>query len=128
MSNRAARDKRRETERKRNAIRMRGELKLIGLSVAITTMLAYVLSNFVAHSPHTFVAFITFGALTTLLAAGWVRHDANRAFRFAAEHQYLGFEGDPPRVISIAQDCPKRWLVLLHIELNPDLIRGVPLR
>jgi hypothetical protein len=122
MSNHAARDKRPEAERKRSAIRMRGELKLIGLSIAITTMLAYVLSNVVPHSPHAYVAFITFGALTTLLAAGWTRHDANRAFRFAAEHHYLCFEGDPPRVISIAQDCPKRWLVLLYIELNPDLI------
>jgi hypothetical protein len=87
MSNRAGRGKRREAERKWNAIHMRGELKLLGLSVTITTMLAFVLSNVVAHSPH--------------------KYGANRAFRFATEHQYLGFDGEPPRVISIAAGLPE---------------------
>ncbi|WP_147329588.1 hypothetical protein [Paraburkholderia sp. DHOC27] len=126
MSNRAARRKRREAERKQAAIRLRGETKLMGLSIAITSVLAFVLANLVPDLPHGPVAFLTFGAVTTLLVAGWIRYDADRAFRFAAEGRYLGFEGDPPRVISIAQDCPKRWLVLLHIELNPNLISRTP--
>jgi hypothetical protein len=126
MSNRAARNKRRQAERRHNAIHLRGELKLMGLSIAIATMLAYVLSNVVGHSPHAFIAFVTFGALTTLLSAGWIRYDAHRAYQFAAERHYLGFEGNPPCVISIAEDCPKRWLVLLYIELNPELISRTP--
>lgn len=122
MSNRAARKKRREAEHKRTAIRLRGELKLMGLSIAITSLLAFILANLIPDLPHGPAAFMTFGAFTTLLIAGWIRYDADRAFQFAAQGRHLGFEGDPPRVISIAQDCPKRWLVLLHIELNPDLI------
>lgn len=126
MSNRAGRNKRREAERKQTATRVRGELKLVRLSVAITSILAFVLASVTADLAHGPAAFLSFGAVTTLLAAGWIRHDAGRAFQFAAEHCYLGFEGSPPRVISIAQDCPKRWLVLLHIELNPDLISHTP--
>jgi hypothetical protein len=126
MSNRAGRNKRREAERKQTAIRVRGELKLIGLSIAITSILAFVLANTIPDLAHGPAAFMSFGAFTTLLAAGWIRHDAGRAFQFAAVNSYLGFEGNPPRVISIAQDCPKRWLVLLHIELNPGLISDTP--
>lgn len=126
MSNRAGRNKRREFERRQTAIRLQGELKLICLSIAISALLAFVLANIIPDLSHGPAAFMTFGALTTLLAAGWIRYDAGRAFQFAADHHYLGFEGDPPRVISIAQDCPKRWLVLLHIELNPDLISHAP--
>jgi len=124
MSNRAARKKRREAEHKRTAIRLRGELKLMGLSIAITSLLAFIpiLANLIPDLPRGPAAFMTFGAFTTLLIAGWIRYDADRAFQFAAQGRHLGFEGDPPRVISIAQNCPKRWLVLLHIELNPDLI------
>jgi hypothetical protein len=126
MSNRARRNRRREAGRRQTAIRVQGELKLLGLSVALSTVLAFALANVMPDLPHGPAAFMSFGALTTLLAAGWIRRDAGRAFRFAAEHHYLGFEDNPPRVISIAQDCPKRCLVLLHIELNPDLISHLP--
>lgn len=126
MSNRAGRKKRQEAEQRQTAIRVKGELKLLGLSVALSTVLAFVLANVMPDLPQGPAAFMSFGALTTVLAAGWIRHDAGRAFRFAAENRYLGFEGNPQRVISIAQDCPKRWLVLLHIELNPDLISRSP--
>lgn len=122
MSNRAGRNKRREADRRQTSIRLRGELKLLSLSLAFTISLAFMLSNVVPDLPHGPAAFMTFGAVTTLLAAGWIRHDAARAFQSAARSHHLGFEGNPPRVISIAQDCPKRWLVLLHMETNPDLI------
>jgi hypothetical protein len=32
--------------------------------------------------------------------------------------------GDRKQVLQIAENCPKRWLVILHIELNPAAIQA----
>lgn len=52
----------------------------------------------------------------------WMRADAARAYETAVRLRFVALEGEPAHVVSIANDCPKRWWVLLHIRLHPDVI------
>jgi hypothetical protein len=66
--------------------------------------------------------FVVFGALTMPFVIRWIRTDAARAYETATKQGFLGLEGEPAHVISIANDCPNRRWVLLHIRLHPELI------
>lgn len=107
----------------RAAMRLKGELTILSLSVTLAAVAAYLLSILVNVSewPQAPAAFILFGAMTTLLLGPWIRADAAKAYNAALRQHYLGLEGTPPRIVSIANDCPSRWLVLLHIQLHPEL-------
>jgi hypothetical protein len=52
----------------------------------------------------------------------WVQDDARRAWVDACRHGHVrrGANGPLPG-IEIARECPRRWLVVLHAELNPGL-------
>ena len=65
--------------------------------------------------------FLALGAVTMPVAMAWISWDAKRAYETAALERFLGFDGFPPRVASIADNCPSRWLVLLHIQMHPEL-------
>ncbi|MGF6776652.1 hypothetical protein [Paraburkholderia sp. GAS334] len=60
-----------------------------------------------------------FSCVTCGLVSLWLQSDARRAFSFARDKGYVKPAGDPSQSLQIAADCPKRWLVVLHIELNP---------
>ncbi|MGF6899897.1 hypothetical protein P3T22_001146 [Paraburkholderia sp. GAS348] len=62
---------------------------------------------------------VTCGLLTL-----WLQSDARRAFGFAREKGFVKTVGERKQELQIAEDCPKRWLVILHIELNPAAIQA----
>ncbi|VXC17757.1 conserved hypothetical protein [Burkholderia sp. 8Y] len=66
--------------------------------------------------------FAAFGTLTLLMAYVWVRGDARGAFSAAVKTRQVGTVGAPPRLVYISQNCARRWLVLLYVELHPELI------
>ena len=67
-------------------------------------------------------AFGASGGLTILLARRWVLVDARKAFSAAVERHQALVEGTPPQIIYMARACPRRWLVVLHVQLHPELI------
>jgi hypothetical protein len=105
-------------------MRLAGTFTLLGFAVLVTQAMAWMLStvaNFAYGSVPLFWSAV-FGALTVPFVIIWIRKDAARAYEIATMQGFLGMEGEPPHVISIANDCPKRWWVLLHIRLHPELI------
>src|SRR5260370_42387143 len=64
-----------------------------------------------------------FSFTTCALMGAWLQSDARRAY-FAARDQGYVHPAEPTDPSwRIAVDCPKRWLVVLHIELDPCLGR-----
>ncbi|PLZ03531.1 hypothetical protein CY652_03830 [Burkholderia sp. WAC0059] len=65
--------------------------------------------------------FVTvFSCVTCGLVTFWLQSDARRAFGAARANGYVRKAGDAGKAgLQVAADCPKRWLVMLHIELNP---------
>jgi hypothetical protein len=105
-------------------LRLTGTFTLLGFAVLVTQAMARMLST-VVNSAYGSVSpfwFVVFGALTMPFVITWIRKDAARAYETATKQGFLGLEGEPAHVISIANDCPKRWWVLLHIRLHPELI------
>ena len=60
-----------------------------------------------------------FGFVTCGLISLWLQSDARRAFGAAKNKGYVRAARDGQPGPLIAADCPKRWLVVLHVELNP---------
>ena len=52
----------------------------------------------------------------------WIRKDAERAYETTVKQGFPGLESEPVHVISIANDCPERCWVLLHIRLHPGFL------
>jgi hypothetical protein len=66
---------------------------------------------------------LIFSCVTCALVGYWLQADARHAWCNALDKGYIGSrhaENDED-LLKIADNCPKRWLVVLHIELNPDL-------
>jgi hypothetical protein len=74
------------------------------------------------YSPKELASFGVCGLITAVLASIWLRKDIERAYRFAVEHEYLKFDGQPRRIVSIADNCPRRWMVMMHIRMHPKLV------
>lgn len=105
-------------------LRLTGEVSLLGFALLVTEAMAWVLSivvNIVYESVPLFW-FGVFGVLTMPFVLVWMRADAARAYETAIRRHFVALEGQPAQVVSIADDCPKRWWVLLHIRLHPELI------
>jgi len=105
------------------AERLKGQLMLAGYAFVANELLAWVLSIvlFLIYPGMQRWWFVAFGAATMPAAMAWLSADAKKAYETAASRRFVGFDGIPPKVISIADDCPGRWLVLLHIQLHPEL-------
>lgn len=103
--------------------RFKGQVMLAAYALLLSEALAWVLSEIVLALDLGMQRWwiLAFGALTSPVAMSWLCIDAKNAYEKAASRRFLGFEGAPPRVISIADDCPARWLVLLHIQRHPEL-------
>ncbi|ASV99229.1 hypothetical protein [Paraburkholderia aromaticivorans] len=56
------------------------------------------------------VAVIVSGVIVT-------RHVAHLAFEFALRGHYASGGGRPAQSVAIASNCPRRWLVILHLRL-----------
>ncbi|MEQ5843853.1 hypothetical protein BWP39_29560 [Paraburkholderia acidicola] len=86
----------------------------------LTTAFTYVAQQVDANLTHQTI--MVFSCVTCGLVTMWLQADARRAFAFAREKGFIKTPGDTGNTLEIAVDCPKRWLVILHIELNPAAV------
>ncbi|MBR8165680.1 hypothetical protein KDW98_31580 [Burkholderia vietnamiensis] len=106
-------------------MRARGWLKVVLVTVAIneifTVIFAYVAQQ--VDPGLTVMPTLVFSCATCALVSGWLLVDARNAWHNAKEKGYLRSGGDEhdDDLPTIADHCPKRWLVVLHLELHPDL-------
>jgi hypothetical protein len=104
----------------------RGMCKVFAIAFVInqvlTTIFTYVAQQLDAAVPHE--AVWLFSCVTCGLLTLWLQSDARRAFGFAREKGFVKTGGEQKQDLQIAEDCPKRWLVILHIELNPAAIKA----
>ncbi|WP_368598981.1 hypothetical protein [Paraburkholderia sp. BR14374] len=114
-----------DSARQKTAMRARGWRKLVLLTVAANQVLttAFVFFAQQVDSGLTMMDTLIFSCVTCGLVSSWLRTDAQRAWCNAVEKGYVGqrHATTGEDVLKIAEKCPRRWLVVLHIELNPEL-------
>lgn len=110
----------------RSAMVFRGMCKLIAIAFVtnqvLTTIFTYVAQQLDAALPNE--AVWLFSCVTCGLLTLWLQSDARRAFGAAHEKGFVKTGGDQQPYVQIADDCPKRWLVILHIELHPATVQA----
>jgi hypothetical protein len=110
----------------RPAMMLRGMCKVVAIAFVtnqvLTTIFTYVAQQLDANLPHETIWL--FSCVTCGLLTLWLQADARRAFGFARAKGFVKTAGDKKQDLQIAEDCPKRWLVILHIELNPAAIQA----
>ncbi|KAA1010945.1 hypothetical protein FVF58_18325 [Paraburkholderia panacisoli] len=104
----------------------RGMCKVVAIAFVtnqiLTTLFTYLARQLDAALPDQ--ALWLFSCVTCGLLTLWLQSDARRAFGFAREKGFVKKGGDRQPYVQIADDCPKRWLVILHIELNPAAVQA----
>jgi hypothetical protein len=105
-------------------MRLKAQLKVLLLSAlaAEVTALFFSIVTQAATGEVSPAEFGLFGAVTLALAHRWVLVDVNNAFEAAVSKHYVLLAGAPPHITHIDSTCPRRWFVLLHIQLHPELI------
>ena len=108
----------------RMALRLRAFLKIVFVTIVFSQVLSTlfeVAARIVDPDVTSFPALI-FSCVTCALVSVWLPADARRAWQHAHKLGFIrpGAHGPLPG-IEITRDCPGRWLVVLHAELNPDL-------
>lgn len=107
--------------RTRPGMMFRGMLKIVLIAIATSQILTTAFTLLArqidaALSPQIVTVF---GFVTCGLVSMWLQADARRAFGLAKEKGFVGAARDGEVGPQIAADCPRRWLVILHVELNP---------
>lgn len=110
--------------RTRPGMMLRGMLKIVLIAIAaaqiLTTAFALLARQIDADLAPQIVS--AFGFVTCGLVSMWLQADARRAFRLAKAKGYISAARDGQVGPHIAADCPRRWLVVLHVELNPAAV------
>ncbi|MFC0399156.1 hypothetical protein [Paraburkholderia rhizosphaerae] len=100
---------------------LRGMCKVIAIAFAVnqvlTTVFTYAAQRIDTTLPHQTVWL--FSCMTCGLLTLWLQADARRAFADARKQGFVKITEGKERALQIGADCPKRWLVILHVELNP---------
>ncbi|KVP89010.1 hypothetical protein WJ95_13505 [Burkholderia ubonensis] len=119
----------RNDNRLKSAMRARGWRKVVLVAVVANQILTAAFSSISQQiDPDlTMMPMLVFSCATGVLVGYWLRVDARNAWRHAKEQGYVGSSkpGNGDDLLSVAENCPKRWLVVLHIELNPDLVEAI---
>lgn len=110
----------------RFAMMFRGMCKIVAIAFAanqiLTTLFTYLARQLDSALPNE--AVWLFSCVTCGLLTLWLQSDARRAFGVAREKGFVKKGGDRQPYVQIADGCPKRWLVILHIELNPAAVQA----
>ena len=112
--------------RVRAALRLRGVMKLTIVTIAAAHALTFAFEGLLVaagFAPET-ATLLLFRFVTCALVSFWLQADASRACRYAAQHGFVTVSGTPGDLIDVAQQCPKRWLVVLHLQLEPRWVTG----
>jgi len=106
--------------------KMRFKARLIVLLVAalVTQVTTLVISILVgaAGTKVPPIPFAIFACITLALAQRWILVDTANAFGQAVAKRQVLLEGTPPHLTFIASTCSRRWFVLLHVHLHPELL------
>lgn len=112
--------------RVRAALRLRGVMKLTIVTIAVAQALAFAFESLLVaagFAPDA-ATVLLFRFVTCALVSFWLQADALRAYQHAAQHGFItipGTHGDP---VDIAPQCPRRWLVVLNLQLEPRWMKG----
>ncbi|HIE5941916.1 MULTISPECIES: hypothetical protein [Burkholderia] len=112
--------------RVRAALRLRGVLKLTIITIAVAHVLAFVFDSLlvVAGFAPDAAAVLLFRFVTCALVGFWLQADALRAYQYAAQHGFVTAPGVHGGPVDVAPQCPKRWLVVLSLQLDPRGLNG----
>ena len=106
------------------AMRIRGTAKVVCVAIVanqvLTTLFAYVVQQLDPSAPTLITTIFSF--LTCGLVSIWLQSDARRAYLLAREKGCITPVDKTNPALKIAPDCPKLWLVVLHIEMNPAAV------
>jgi len=110
----------------KTALWLRGIAKLMTLSLLANQVLTLIF-NIGVHQidPDVDDHIITlFSVATTVLTGFWLQADAHRAYLYAKAQDLIKARRDKaaPWPWSLEPECPRKWLVTLHLELNPALV------
>ena len=105
-------------------VRLGAKLTIFAIALIVAEGLAMMLSFAAALfafeiSP---VEFGIFGAITTVVLSEWLKIDAQRAFSVADKSGFLDRNESCTRIRSVKDNCPRSWLVVLHLRLHPELM------
>lgn len=111
-------------------MRFRGWLKLALLTFSVDQILTAVFGYATQRIDPGIADFETviFSCITCFLVSHWLVADARVAWAAAKEQGFIGpvqTGGAHGSQLEIASACPRRWLVVLHLELNPQLARSI---
>ncbi|WP_254699726.1 hypothetical protein [Trinickia violacea] len=114
-------------ERSRLTMLLRGMAKVIAIAflanqvlTSVFTLAAQQIDPEISHQTIWLFSCMTCGLFTL-----WLQSDARRAYGFAREKGFVKSEDNAGQAaLQVAMDCPKRWLVILHIELNPITLKA----
>jgi len=116
--------------RTRAALRMRGLVKLTVVTIAVTQLLTLAFDALlvaVGYAPEA-ATLLLFRFVTCALVSFWLQTDASRAYRHASKRGLVTVSGEHGELIGIAPQCPKRWLVVLSLQLEPRWLNGERIR
>ncbi|HEY1608712.1 MAG TPA: hypothetical protein VGG24_05560 [Paraburkholderia sp.] len=106
------------------ALKTRAVIKLWLVTIMVTELLSAIFS-YVADRLDTDMSSLptlVFTFATSALVSRWLVADASRAWSYARKSGFVRREEqDGHSTITVTQDCPKRWLVMLHAGLTPNL-------
>lgn len=108
----------------RTSMRLRGYAKIVLICVLMNQVITSLFAFFATQiDPATPSYIITgFGVATCGLMGFWLQGDMLRAYKHAKTNGCIREPDDKNASFAITQDCPRRWLVILYIELNPAII------
>ncbi|WP_446901191.1 hypothetical protein [Burkholderia sp. YIM B11467] len=107
--------------RVRAALRLRGVMKLTLITIAVAQVLTLAFESLLVaagFAPEA-ATLLLFRFVTCALVSFWLQADALRAYQFAAQHGFVTTPGTHGDLIDVAPQCPKRWLVVLSLQLDP---------
>jgi len=108
---------------------LRGLAKLLTLALLANQVLTLIFS-IGAHQVDPDVdsqVISVFSIVTSVLAGLWLQADARHAYQRAKAQDLIKPNHDKTKPWPWALDpaCPRKWLVTLHLELNPALTEGL---
>ena len=101
-------------------MRIRGVLKVVAIAMIGSQVLTAAF-QFAAQQialDTTAMEISIFSFVTCGLVSLWLQSDARRAYALAREKNCVTPVDKRNPAVVISPDCPKRWLVVLHIEMN----------
>ncbi len=106
------------------AMRIRGIVKLVCIAIMANQILTMIFSCVVTQLDPATPGIVTsiFSFATCMLVSSWLQTDARRAYLLAREKGCITPVDKSNPALRIAADCPRRWLVILHIEMNPAAV------